>query len=196
MAMPVEMSCASPGARVSGASRQARRSMPADPGVAWAGRGRSRPMRSSRMRSLMRFRSMASSVIAGPSITTARRARLHPRRGRRLSDRPGGRRHECFMITGNAAVMDTDTTVLAAPGPWVDEALTHYRHRRIEEALRCCDRALELDPAQATAIDLAGVIAFEARDLPRAVALFTAAVIASPGAAILRVHLGNAQLDN
>src|SRR4051812_14973654 len=48
IARPVGISCVSPGARTSGASRQARRSSPALPGVAYAG---SCPaMRGSRMR--------------------------------------------------------------------------------------------------------------------------------------------------
>src|ERR1019366_2091902 len=46
------MSCAAPGARTSGAARQAHKSMPAEPAVACAGNGNSRPMRGSKILSL------------------------------------------------------------------------------------------------------------------------------------------------
>src|ERR1700686_3753955 len=50
--MPVGMSSAAPAASASGASMQARKSMPAEPAVACCGKGDSRPMRGSRIRSL------------------------------------------------------------------------------------------------------------------------------------------------
>src|SRR5579863_2479633 len=53
MEMPVGMSSVAAGGRTSGASMQARKSMPADPAVACWGRGNSRPMRGSRIRSLI-----------------------------------------------------------------------------------------------------------------------------------------------
>src|SRR5579863_92528 len=53
MDMPVGMSSVVPGSRTSGASMQARRSMPADPAVACCGRGNSRPMRGSKIRNLI-----------------------------------------------------------------------------------------------------------------------------------------------
>src|SRR5271163_4220643 len=49
---PVGINSAAPGARISGASTQARKSMPAEPAVACCGRGNSRPMRGSKIRSL------------------------------------------------------------------------------------------------------------------------------------------------
>src|SRR5271163_4631717 len=53
MDIPVGMSSVMPGNRTRGASMQARRSMPADPAVACCGRGNSRPMRGSNIRSLI-----------------------------------------------------------------------------------------------------------------------------------------------
>src|SRR5229473_6787274 len=51
--MPVGSSSAAPGSSTNGASMHARRSMPAEPGVACSGSGNSRPMRGSRMRTLI-----------------------------------------------------------------------------------------------------------------------------------------------
>src|ERR1700722_7379718 len=65
MDTPVGISSAAPAARVSGVSMQARKSMPADPAVACCGKGNSRPMRGSRIRSLM-VRGMAMSLSISP----------------------------------------------------------------------------------------------------------------------------------
>src|SRR5450631_3317741 len=64
--MPVEMSSAAPGGSVSGAARQARKSMPAEPAVAGEGSGNSRPMRGSRILSLTvgRIESAANAAAA------------------------------------------------------------------------------------------------------------------------------------
>src|SRR5580658_11312351 len=51
--MPVGMSSVVPGSNTRGASKQARKSMPADPAVACCGSGNSRPMRGSKIRSLI-----------------------------------------------------------------------------------------------------------------------------------------------
>src|SRR5690606_1290462 len=56
------ISAVSPGASVSGASRQARRSMPAEPSVAYCGSGNSRPRRASRMRTSRRRRCAGGST--------------------------------------------------------------------------------------------------------------------------------------
>src|ERR1700688_2952273 len=51
--MPVGSNLAAPGSSTNGASMHARRSMPAEPGVACPGIGNSRPIRGSRMRTLI-----------------------------------------------------------------------------------------------------------------------------------------------
>src|SRR5690554_6386064 len=55
MDSPVRMSWVSPGFRVRGSSRQARRSNPADPSVAYSGKAIWLPIRSSRMRTCKFF---------------------------------------------------------------------------------------------------------------------------------------------
>src|SRR5690554_2977655 len=55
MAMPEGSSAVWPGSRVRSWSRQARRSRPAEPGVAYSGSGQSSPRRGSRMRTFRRF---------------------------------------------------------------------------------------------------------------------------------------------
>src|SRR5882724_3188696 len=63
--MPVGISSAAPGARSSGAARQARKSMPAEPAVACCGRGNSRPMRGSKTRSLTVRRTLSPARATG-----------------------------------------------------------------------------------------------------------------------------------
>src|SRR6202043_1091283 len=65
------MSAAAPAASASGAWVQARRSMPADPAVACCGRGNSRPMRGSKIRSLTE-RCMLSAPHAAGAHSIAR----------------------------------------------------------------------------------------------------------------------------
>src|SRR5260221_1116185 len=93
--MPVGMSSAAPGPSTSGARVQARRSMPEEPAVACCGNGNSRPMRGSKIRSLI-LRCISSAPHAAGAHSIARQgggaafARTAPRSavGRRqaLSD--------------------------------------------------------------------------------------------------------------
>src|ERR1700738_3492235 len=69
--MPVGMSSAAPAASASGACMQARKSMPAEPAVACCGKGKSRPMRGSRIRSLTE-RCMRSAPCAPRTHSIAR----------------------------------------------------------------------------------------------------------------------------
>lgn len=91
--------------------------------------------------------------------------------------------------------MESNAPASADPAAWYEQALAHYRGREVEAAAECCRRVLELAPAHAPALNLAGVIAFQRRDLPTAIERFAAAARAAPGAALVHVHLGNAQLD-
>lgn len=91
--------------------------------------------------------------------------------------------------------MDLESAASTDPARWFEEAVVHYHNRQIDEATNCCNRALELAPSHAAALNLAGVIAFEARNLPHALERFAAAACAAPESAVMRVHLGNVQLD-
>src|SRR5438270_1751800 len=74
IASPVGMSSARPAGNMSAAPRQARRSMPAEPAVAYAGRGNSFPMRASRIRTLS-GRRVFWSIRTGSQLAQCRVAR-------------------------------------------------------------------------------------------------------------------------
>src|ERR1700733_7244303 len=96
--MPVGMSSAALALSTSGASMQARKSMPADPAVACCGNGNSWPMRGSKIRSLI-LRCISSAPHAAGTHSIARQgggaafARTAPRRavGRRQALRDQGK---------------------------------------------------------------------------------------------------------
>src|SRR5688500_6096575 len=69
--MPDGISCVSPGFNSSGASRQARRSTPAEPEVAYCGKGKSRPMRASSTRTCKRRR--APPIVVPSAMSSGNR---------------------------------------------------------------------------------------------------------------------------
>src|ERR1700722_3690661 len=72
--IPVGISSAAPGGSASGASMQARKSMPAEPAVAGCGKGNSRPMRGSKIRSFT-VRCIGSATDVAGTHSVARQAR-------------------------------------------------------------------------------------------------------------------------
>src|SRR5258708_26186109 len=103
--MPVGISSAAPALSASGASMQARKSMPAEPAVACCGKGNSRPMRGSKIRSL--------TVRCTPSAPHAPGAHAIARQGRdpafaRTAPRATGRRPAALSDQGNELARNFD----------------------------------------------------------------------------------------
>src|SRR6516162_8959174 len=69
-------------------------------------------------------------------------------------------------------------------------AITHHENGQLEEAARAYERILARDAANADALHLRGVLAYQQRDLPYAVELIGRAIALSPGNAAYHCNLG------
>jgi tetratricopeptide (TPR) repeat protein len=75
-----------------------------------------------------------------------------------------------------------------------NEGIEHYKHGRFAQALECYERALQLDPELALALNSMGFLLQELGRLEEALSCFEAAVRTAPELAMARLNLGMLQL--
>ena len=81
------------------------------------------------------------------------------------------------------------------PAELLDEARTLFGAHDLAGAQLCCEAALELEPEQADALHLMGLMAHRLRDLNSAAEYFERSIRARPGAAAFHNNLGSVLVD-
>jgi tetratricopeptide (TPR) repeat protein len=105
---------------------------------------------------------------------------------------PEGARPE--LARPGVAAPSVDRDAARSAHTWHSEGIEHYRHARFARALECYERALQLDPELALALNSKGFLLQEIGRLEEALSCFEAAVRITPELAMARLNLGMLQL--
>jgi tetratricopeptide (TPR) repeat protein len=93
-----------------------------------------------------------------------------------------------------AASQALEVAVIRTAHTWHNEGIEHFKHRRLPEAIYCYERALELKPDFALALNSKGFLLEEEGSHVQALACFREAVRIAPELAMARLNLGMLQL--